>query len=68
MNKNLNFSFCYFNAFSIHLTRFALRSRLNSRSVNPNLTYRDITEFLLGIIQIKSGMTTPYKLGEFDRH
>ena len=30
---------------------------------NPDLTYEDITEILLGMAQVKSGMTTPYKFG-----
>lgn len=28
---------------------------------NPSLTYQDITEILLGLSQIKDGMTLPYK-------
>lgn len=30
---------------------------------NPDLTYEDITEILLGMAQAKAGMTTPYKFG-----
>lgn len=30
---------------------------------NPDLTYEDITEILLGMAQVKSGMTIPYKFG-----
>jgi hypothetical protein len=30
---------------------------------NPDLTYDDITDILLGMAQAKSGMTTPYNFG-----
>nr|WP_256939095.1 ParD-like family protein [Acinetobacter harbinensis] len=30
---------------------------------NPDLTYDDITDLLLGMAQVKSGMTTPYNFG-----
>jgi len=30
---------------------------------NPDLTYEEITEILLGMAQVKSSITTPYKFG-----
>ena len=30
---------------------------------NPDLTYEEITEILLGMAQVKSGITTVYKFG-----
>lgn len=30
---------------------------------NPDLTYEEITEILLGMAQVKLDMTTPYKFG-----
>lgn len=30
---------------------------------NPDLNYADITEILLGMAQVKAGMTTPYQFG-----
>ncbi len=30
---------------------------------NPDLTYDDITDILLGMAQAQSGMTTPYSFG-----
>ena len=29
---------------------------------NPDLTYHDITELLLGLEQVRTGLTIPYKL------
>ena len=33
---------------------------------NPDLTYDDITDILLGMAQAQSGMTTPYSFGWTD--